>query len=709
MQEPTAHLTSKPTAEPTSQEPKTPKMSEHPKPLKRGTACLRCRKHKMRCDAKRPACTRCASGSCAAECVYDGICSRRSAANGSRSTVIDMATQSARSRPAHHPDPRVTSRAPPASLPTVESSQPTLHSATQPSFAGPRPPTVNQAALLAYGGVSAQSSPQPFSPNTQAILNEFVSLPTPLIENAYDFSGSVAQTGEIQEGYSDMKVDALSLSTRPSSSSTTFSGHTQGLVASAFQDPINTFVPSGYGLWDMSGFIHGSASWEAFQAMAQPGFGPPSETLQGSFGESSRTIPQPTQKPDASPTTGPRASHDALLDSCNPTRLFLSSPSAAPNTKTIDVPPFLRQKLVQSYCFNVKRFPIIHLDRCNFREELLQGLESDLHPAFVYSSYLLGATFHDEPTIRDFHANFFEIAKSEFYKGMAAGTHHQDLIRAAMDLMLYLVIQGQGEAVEFGNQAISLARFCGLHLTDQGDSASAGMRRLMCNVQRTTSEECVEQLHLFWSLWALHCSAILVWMRIATYDDHMEDFPIAFSEDSRYTTLQEFLEGADVGLEHMPEARGAPDLLALAMLTYAFELSLSSPASLGNKLDLAWGAIRRIKASLPPAWADFANLSSSSENSATPDKFILLTLLIFVTRARSGILASRWGIGVDRQIDRAHLLVACGQSADGRGGAAEGGGSRRRAPADPGRDPDCKAGIHDGAIRLFSEAIETID
>jgi hypothetical protein len=40
-----------------------------------------------------------------------------------------------------------------------------------------------------------------------------------------------------------------------------------------------------------------------------------------------------------------------------------------------------------------------------------------------------------------------EIAKSEFYKGMAAGTHHQDLIRAAMDLMLYLVIQGQGEAV----------------------------------------------------------------------------------------------------------------------------------------------------------------------------------------------------------------------------------------------------------------------
>ena len=77
--------------------------------------------------------------------------------------------------------------------------------------------------------------------------------------------------------------------------------------------------------------------------------------------------------------------------------------------------------------------------------------------------------------------------------------------------------------------------------------------------------------------------------------------------------------------------------------------------------------------------------------------------LVFATRARSGILASRWGLGVDRQIDRARtstyqfhwhsqdgrgdstgpndcadLLVACGQSADGRGGAAKGGGSRRR-------------------------------
>lgn len=65
----------------------------------------------------------------------------------------------------------------------------------------------------------------------------------------------------------------------------------------------------------------------------------------------------------------------------------------------------------------------------------------------------MGATLHDEPTVRDFQDNFFEIAKSEFYRGMAAGTHHLDLIRAAMDMMIYLVMQGRGEAVVFGNQA----------------------------------------------------------------------------------------------------------------------------------------------------------------------------------------------------------------------------------------------------------------
>lgn len=46
----------------------------------------------QRCDAKRPACSRCSSGPCVAECVYEQIYPRRSVANGSRSGAVEVGT-----------------------------------------------------------------------------------------------------------------------------------------------------------------------------------------------------------------------------------------------------------------------------------------------------------------------------------------------------------------------------------------------------------------------------------------------------------------------------------------------------------------------------------------------------------------------------------------------------------------------------------------
>lgn len=74
-----------------------------------------------------------------------------------------------------------------------------------------------------------------------------------------------------------------------------------------------------------------------------------------------------------------------------------------------------------------------------------------------------------------------------------------------------------------------LARFCGLHLTDDSQPPAAERRRLMYNVQAMTNQERVERLHLFWSLWSLHCCSILAWQRISAYDDQ-KDFAIAFNE-----------------------------------------------------------------------------------------------------------------------------------------------------------------------------------
>lgn len=370
------------------------------------------------------------------------------------------------------------SRVPPTAFAATEANRRPVASAPrpQPGFPGPGPSSSGHASIQPFRNPTAPSTPTPFSPNTQASLSEFVNLPTPLFETTYDFSGSDTQNGESHGGYSDMKVDASSMSTRPSTSSAAFNGGPDTIAADVYNQFASTFQPSGYGLWDMSGFIHQSANWEAFQAMAPPAFGPPLEALQESGTEPPiAPIPLTKQASKAPPVPSASAS-DALTETSDPLhRLFLPVPttSSAQDTKVIDVPPFLRQKLVQSYCYNAKRFPTIHFNRLKFRDRLLLGLESDLHPAFVYSSvsvcvtikciandthqYLMGATLHDEPTVRDFQDNFFEIAKSEFYRGMAAGTHHLDLIRAAMDMMIYLLMQGRGEAVVFGNQAAMYA------------------------------------------------------------------------------------------------------------------------------------------------------------------------------------------------------------------------------------------------------------
>ncbi|KZP05271.1 hypothetical protein FIBSPDRAFT_1054185 [Athelia psychrophila] len=46
-------------------------MPSKPKPIPRGSACLSCRKRKMRCDGERPSCTQCAKAGRSEDCDYD--------------------------------------------------------------------------------------------------------------------------------------------------------------------------------------------------------------------------------------------------------------------------------------------------------------------------------------------------------------------------------------------------------------------------------------------------------------------------------------------------------------------------------------------------------------------------------------------------------------------------------------------------------------
>lgn len=228
---------------------------------------------------------------------------------------------------------------------------------------------------------TAASSPAPFSPNTQALIRDFVGLPTPVFEATDGFQESDGQAGD--SAYIDMTIDAMSMSTRPSVSSNC----PDATALDFYQCPGSKFLPTGFSLWDMSGFIHQSANWEDFQAKAPSDLGPPFQASQlfTAWPPADPVMPN-KQAPEAAVVPSLSEGSDTSLET-DPTRcLFLPPPSSMKGTKTIDVPPFLREKLVQSYCYNAKRFPSIHFDRLKFRDRLLLGLNSELHPAFVFSS-----------------------------------------------------------------------------------------------------------------------------------------------------------------------------------------------------------------------------------------------------------------------------------------------------------------------------------
>lgn len=54
---------------------------------------------------------------------------------------------------------------------------------------------------------------------------------------------------------------------------------------------------------------------------------------------------------------------------------------------------------------------------------------------------------------------------------------------------------------------------------------------MMYRVQPVTNQERIERMHLFWSVWGMHCCSILAWQRISAYDDQ-KDFPITLNKVS---------------------------------------------------------------------------------------------------------------------------------------------------------------------------------
>jgi hypothetical protein len=237
----------------------------------------------------------------------------------------------------------------------------------------PPPPSVSASAI-------------PLTPNTQALFRDFVGLPTPVFEKTYHFASPEHDANGItdyemaSQGVSAPDVSSVSSSLTGSEIVRTRSTSPKDMESlwSGFVPSPSFFMPSGFNLWDMSGLNQNalpSVIDTAFDAFS---------LVQESF----VNAPAPQEYQPSGPTSSSSSSSIPTFEDAAFPRLF-PAPSkdstVCVTRRIIDVPPFMRQKLLKSYCYNIKRFATLHMDRLKFQNQLARGLDSGLHPAFVFA------------------------------------------------------------------------------------------------------------------------------------------------------------------------------------------------------------------------------------------------------------------------------------------------------------------------------------
>ncbi|KAJ9114048.1 hypothetical protein QFC22_005868 [Naganishia vaughanmartiniae] len=465
-------------------------------------------------------------------------------------------------------------------IPQTSSSQGA--SLNGPTMASPPMPDNNGTQPL----LDAQLACGSFSPNTQAILCDFVGLPTPIFEGSYDFGNydsnapfpSMEQPGLMQMSPMDDQVAQRATSMME--------------VDNAGFNVPDLFLPTGFNLWEMpSPFGQAGTSFDMYPPAADPALDTHLRKL--TLLSESSTSQNPLFSADGSEITvlSPDEQDSGDWEDISmfiTGKITMDRPRHTlppqEGKKLIDVPPFLRQKLLNSYWYHIKRFATLHTDRLHFREELNKGLESELHPSFVFAVYMTGAAWHEESAIRDLQNHFFETAKTELYNGMSDGDRYLDLIRAAMDMVIYLLAKGKKKvATIYGNQA----------------------------------------------------SLIMVWRRPSAFESQAV-FPLSINYELEYTTLQDILDGGELDMGPCQEPASAPMMLALALATYAYELGFSCTASIGDKGTKARAAIVRMKTSMPASWRDYATMKAPRNGaSAVPEKYILMCITALLDLAEA--------------------------------------------------------------------------
>ncbi|KAJ9114028.1 hypothetical protein QFC22_005848 [Naganishia vaughanmartiniae] len=375
-----------------------------------------------------------------------------------------------------------------------------------------------------------ESQPALLTPNTQTLLQDFFNMPSPAMEVAPEIATETAAFQSTDNVFNQVALlpyaHPASHITRSGSVEASFGSIQQSFPL--YQFP--TLFPTGLNLSspappDSLNFSQMCSSMDP-EAMAYHFSLPINLTKPEEFS----AIPQIEQDRQQTPLDPTTSSGDAGPPPKPPQTEFepgwfpaVGLLDAGRRAKDpIDVPPFVREKLLRSFFYNLNRCPCCHVDRDRFEQRLRLTPEERPHPAWLFSMYLMGAIWLQEPSITSMESHFYSVAKDQLDSGLAKRDRSLDLIRAGANLAIYLVQRNREQE--------SLSRACGLHVPRaKRDSElnrlaleSRPLRQVMCRLELPRDDtEIMERLHTWASIHGLDTYGVLVGGRPPSIEGHL--------------------------------------------------------------------------------------------------------------------------------------------------------------------------------------------
>ncbi|KAJ9108216.1 hypothetical protein QFC19_002463 [Naganishia cerealis] len=277
----------------------------------------------------------------------------------------------------------------------------------------------------------------------------------------------------------------------------------------------------------------------------------------------------------------------------------------------IDVPPFVREKLLRSFFDNICRCPCSYVNRDLFDQRMAMRPEARPHPSWIFSMYLIGAIWLQDPSIRTMESHFCTVAKEQLDLGLSKGDRSLDLIRAGVNIAIYLIQRNrEQESFVVSMQAIILDTF-----------------------------------------------GILVGGRPPSTEGHLTS-PLHYipadanNSTERFVTLLDLFEGTTVDLQaEIPS--GAPTRIAVALLGYVFNLTFLPREEIGDNHRRAKIALDSLVAAFPRKWHDIRNYKDATSSGSVPERHTLLALWCTIHVINAYICEIDPNLTLERPVDHA--------------------------------------------------------